>query len=129
MTNAIAFVISIFIAMPILVYILLFSSAKWLTKNHRYAVNLAIYGATPFVIGSVYFLFLTIWNVSLLWLILIFMALIGIILAFYIWQKNDDFDWHKLYRGFWRMNFAFFLMIYSFLLAFGILYSVIRSIS
>ncbi|MDG5470193.1 DUF3397 domain-containing protein [Jeotgalibacillus sp. ET6] len=127
MTNAIAFVLSIFIIMPFLVYLLLFSITKWLTGNHKYAVNLAVYCSTPFVIGSVYFLMLAIWEQSFLWLILILMAFIGIYLAFYIWKNNDDFDWQKIYRGFWRMNFALFTLVYGILIVFGLLYSVIRS--
>ncbi|WP_245153859.1 DUF3397 domain-containing protein [Jeotgalibacillus proteolyticus] len=124
----IAFFMALFMVAPIVVYVLLFSFAKLMTKQHKRAVNTAIIGTTPFVIGAVYFLILSIWNIDLLWAIIITMALIGIIISFIIWKREDDLDWHKINRGFWRMNLLVFSLTHLGLIITGIVLSVMESI-
>ncbi|TDL35131.1 DUF3397 domain-containing protein [Jeotgalibacillus sp. S-D1] len=128
MSEFIAFLLGIFMILPTGVYVILFTCTKLITKHHKNAVNVAVYGTTPFAIGSVYFLILTIWEISLLWAILIVMALVGIFLSFFLWKNDPDFYWHKIFKGYWRLNFVIFIFIHGVIVLYGLIQAVIYAV-
>ena len=120
MTSVVAFFLGVFFYVPVLVYVLLFSLAKGLTKDHKRSVKVGIYSTMPFAIGAVYFSILSIWNVSLLWLIGIGMATVGIFVVFYLWRRDPDLYWDKISTGFWRLNFMLLLCCHALLVIYGV---------
>lgn len=117
------------VTLPILGYILIFVISKQITKKHRRAVHIALDGSTLLFIISVHYLIVTIWNISLLWVILLIIMLIGVIVALLHWKFKQEIDYQKVFRGFWRFNFLVFFSAYTVLLIIGIIQSVTNSVS
>ncbi|MEW9501402.1 DUF3397 domain-containing protein [Jeotgalibacillus marinus] len=120
MTNVAVFFLGVFLCVPLLVYVILFSLIKGLIRNHKRSVKFAVYGTTPFAFGAVYFSILSIWNVSLLWLMLIGMAIMGISVVSYLWRQDADLHWSKIVAGFWGLNFVLFMCCHALLVTYGV---------
>lgn len=114
---------------PLGVYVIVFAIAKWISKDHKRSVSIAVFFAAPCTIGAVYFTMLSIWDVSLLWLILILMAFIGVITSFFLWKRDQDMHWVRINKGFWRLNFVVFLIAHVLLMLYGLIEAVYVAIS
>lgn len=117
------------ITIPILGYIIIFVVSKQITKKHRRAVQIAIDGSTLLFIISVHYLIMVIWEISLLWMILLLILLVGVLVAFLHWKVKEEIDYQKVFRGFWRINFLLFFSIYTVLLIIGLVQSVSNAVS
>jgi hypothetical protein len=113
-----------FITAPIFVYILLFIISKLITKNHRKSVQLAVDYSTIFFILAVHFLIFTIWQRSLLWVIIIFILLCAIIFVIINWKVKGEIIFNRVFKGFWRFSFLIFLFAYLILTVYGIVHRV-----
>lgn len=111
----------LFITIPFLFYILLFTIIKQITKNHRLALNSAINATTFVLIISVHLIILTIWDRSLLALIILVMLVLAIMFTFYHWKTKEEIHYRKVFIGFWRFNFLVFSLLYISLILFGII--------
>ncbi|KIL44785.1 DUF3397 domain-containing protein [Jeotgalibacillus soli] len=128
MSTFLAYFLGVTVIAPFLVYIALFSFVKWVTGHHKSAVNFAVDGTTPFMIIAVYFLLLSIWEVSLLWVLLLVMCMVGITFSFYKWRREPDFEWRKVWKGFWRINFLLYTIGYVFLFLCGLTLEVFQAV-
>ncbi|WP_110929322.1 DUF3397 domain-containing protein [Bacillus massiliglaciei] len=107
------------ITIPVFGYLIIFIIAKQATKNHRRSVQWAMdFSTLPFIF-SVHFLVLTIWNKNMLWLLLIFMLMIAILVVVVHYNWKGEIDFRKVLRGFWRLNFVFFVCMYMILALLG----------
>lgn len=122
-------VVAALVTIPILGYILIFVISKQITKKHRRAVQIAIDGSTLLFIIAVHYLIMTIWEISLLWAIILLILLIGILVAFLHWKVKEEIDYQKVLRGFWRFNFLVFFSIYTILLIIGVVQSISKAVS
>ncbi|WP_409305322.1 DUF3397 domain-containing protein [Peribacillus sp. SCS-155] len=111
-----------FITVPIAAYILLFIAAKVLTKNHRRSVRLSMDISTIFFILSVYYLIHAIWGHFLIWVILLVMIAIAATVVIVHYKIKQEIDIRRVLKGFWRLNFAFFLCAYFVLLFIGMVW-------
>lgn len=124
-----ASVFATFVTVPIIGYFVIFVIAKQITKKHRKAVHIALDTTTILFILSVHYLIVTIWEFSLLWLILIIMIALAILSVLLQYKMNEEVDFKKVFRGFWRFNFLLFFSAYLILICVGIFISVTQSIS
>jgi hypothetical protein len=124
-----ATVFATLVTVPIIGYFVVFVITKQITKKHRKAVHIALDTTTLIFILSVHYLIITIWDLSLFWLILIIMILLAIFSLLLQYKLNEEVDLKKVFRGFWRFNFLFFFSAYIILLCVGIFLSVTQSIS
>ncbi|RST75592.1 DUF3397 domain-containing protein [Siminovitchia acidinfaciens] len=112
---------AVFITLPILFYILIFTLVKQLTRNHRKALNAAIYMTTFVLIASVHFLIMTIWESSYLFIIILFMLVTAVFFTFLHWKTREEIIYRKVFAGYLRLNFLMFSFFYIGLLLFGII--------
>lgn len=118
-----------FVTIPILGYILIFVISKTITKKHRLAVRIAIDWSTLLFIISVHYLIIAIWKISLLWVLLLLIILIGVVVAVLHWKLKEEIDYQKVFRGFWRFNFLIFFSLYTILLIIGLVQSIVNAVS
>lgn len=118
-----------FVTLPLLGYILIFVISKQITKKHRRAVHIALDGSTLLFIISVHYLIMTIWKISLLWVILLIIISVGVIVVLLHWKVKEEIDYQKVFRGFWRFNFLIFFSAYMVLIIIGIIQSVTAAVS
>lgn len=124
-----ATVFATLVTVPIIGYFVVFVIAKQITKKHRKAVHIALDITTVLFILSVHYLIVTIWELSLLWLILILMIAMAILSLLLQYKVNEEVDFKKVFRGFWRFNFLLFFSAYIILICVGIFLSVTKSFS
>ncbi|RFU63378.1 DUF3397 domain-containing protein [Peribacillus glennii] len=113
-----------FITIPVFAYIILFILIKQLTKNHRRAVHLAMDISAVLFIFSVHYLILAIWGRSVFWLLLIIMIALAFLVVIVHYKVKEEIDIRKVFRGFWRINFAVFFCAYFILVIFGVVYRI-----
>lgn len=124
-----ASIFATFVTVPIIGYFVVFVIAKQITKKHRKSVHIALDTTTILFILSVHYLIVTIWEFSLLWLILILMIAMAILSLLIQYKLNEEVDFKKVFRGFLRINFLLFFSAYIILICVGIFISVTQSIS
>ncbi len=120
---------SIFLYAPYLIYLIVFIVVKKMSARHRTAVSTGIHATNPFLIGSVYFLILYIWDLSMFWVLCLLIAVIGILSAFYIRSKKDDFTFGHILKSTWRLSFLVFVLLHVSLVIAGTLLAIYHSVS
>jgi hypothetical protein len=125
LTTILSSIISIFITLPFLGFIIVFFVTKLVTKNTRRSVHRALDYTTIFFIISVHFLIVTIWGKSLIWLIILIMILIAMVFVFVHWKVKEEIILKKVMKGFWRFNFLLFLLAYLSLTLYGLIHRAI----
>lgn len=126
--EAAAILFSILIYAPYLIYLIVFITVKKISSRHRTAVSTGIHATNPFLIGSVYFLILFIWDLSVFWLLCLIIAVIGILSAFYIRSKKDDFTFAHILKSTWRLSFLVFILLHISLVIAGTVLAIYDSI-
>lgn len=124
MTTLFSAIAATIITIPMLGYLLFFVIAKQITKNHQRAVRLSMDISTLLFIVSVHYLILAIWGESLFWLLLLIMIALAVLVVIVHYQVKGEIVIHKVAKGFWRINFAFFCCAYFVLVLCGIVYRV-----
>ncbi|WP_404409005.1 DUF3397 domain-containing protein [Jeotgalibacillus malaysiensis] len=126
--EAAAILFSILLYAPYLIYLIVFMTVKKITLRHRTAVSTGIHATNPFLIGSVYFLILFIWDFSVFWLLCLIIAIIGILSAFYIRSKKDDFTFAHILKSTWRLSFLVFILLHITLVVVGTVLAIYKSV-
>ena len=118
------FVLSAFIAtlvtLPIVGYLIIFVVTKRWTKNHRKAVQYGINSSVLLLIVSVHFLIQSIFNMSLLWLVISVAILLSIAVVLVHLRVKEEIQYAKLLRGMIRLNAFVFTLSYLVLVVVGI---------
>ncbi|MBD8003926.1 DUF3397 domain-containing protein [Bacillus norwichensis] len=112
---------ALFITVPLLFYILVFTIVKQLTRNHKKALNAAIYLTTFVLVISVHFLIMAIWESSYLFVIILFMLVTAVFFTFLHWKTREEIIYGRVFAGYLRLNFLMFSFFYISLLLFGII--------
>lgn len=115
-------IISVFFTVPFLGLLFVFFVMKLVTKNTRKSVQVALDSTTILFIISVHFLILTIWDKSLIWLIILVMILIATVFVLVHWKVKEEIILKKVMKGFWRFNFILFLLAYLTLTLYGLIH-------
>ncbi|WP_316568423.1 DUF3397 domain-containing protein [Neobacillus sp. YIM B06451] len=128
MSTILSSIFALFIFLPLLGYILIFSICKPLTGNHRLSVGLALDATTFLLVISVHFLIVTIWNISFLWLIFVILLSLGMASAIIQWKTKGEVVLRKVFKGFWRFTFLLFFAAYIGLILFGLVERAIHAV-
>ncbi|MDZ5711559.1 DUF3397 family protein [Jeotgalibacillus haloalkalitolerans] len=126
--EAAAILISILLYAPYLIYLIVFIAVKKISSRHRTAVSTGIHATNPFLIGSVYFLILSIWDLSVFWLLCLIIAATGILSAIYIRSKKDDFTFAHILKSTWRLSFLIFVILHISLVIAGTALAIYHSV-
>jgi hypothetical protein len=114
-------IISVFFTVPLLGLIIVFVSSKFITKNSRKAVHMALDYSTVLFIISVHFLIVTILGKSFFWLIILEIILSAMLFSIVHWKVKGEIVINKVLKGVWRFNFLFFFTVYIALTLFGLI--------
>lgn len=123
MASLLSTIISVFILLPALLFIVVLSILLLLRKRRQTAFQLAADISTIFFILSVYFLAIIIWDRLLFFPIIVFMILCFMLFSWIYWKEKSRFDFIKIFRGFWRLMFLIFFLLYVCLMVYGIITS------
>ncbi|MGE6258647.1 DUF3397 domain-containing protein [Heyndrickxia sporothermodurans] len=129
MGTFLSWIIAILITVPLVGYLLSFIIVKQITKNHRKAVSISIDITTFILIVSVHFMIKAIWNHSFLWLIFLFMLLLALSFVIIYRYLRNEIEYVRIFRGYWRLNFLLFFIVYFVLLIFGLTSRVMEAVS
>ncbi|GIN83808.1 hypothetical protein J6TS2_01940 [Heyndrickxia sporothermodurans] len=129
MGTFLSWVIAILITVPLVGYLLSFIIVKQVTKNHRKAVAISIDITTFILIVSVHFMIKAIWNHSFLWLIFLIMLLLALSFVIIYRFLRNEIEYVRIFRGYWRLNFILFFIMYFVLLIFGLTSRVMEAVS
>lgn len=121
MTGILSSIITLFLSIPILGFLLIFILFKVVSKNTRRSVHRALDYTTILFIISVYFLMKTIWGNSFFGFILLVMIMIAIGFVLVHWKVKGDIEFKRVLKGFWRFNFILFFLAYVSLTLYGLI--------
>jgi hypothetical protein len=124
-----ASILSVFFTFPFLGFMLVFFVIKFVTKDPRKSVHMALDYTTILFIISVHFLIVTIWGKSLFWLIVLIMIIIAMVFVFVHWKVKEEIILKKVIKGFWRFNFILFFLSYISLTLYGLIERVLTFIN
>jgi hypothetical protein len=116
-------IFSVFILLPAILFILILIILLLLRIRRQTAFQLAADISTMFFILSVYFLAIIIWEHSLFFPFIVFMVLCFMLFSWIYWKEKSRFDFIKIFRGFWRLMFLIFFLLYICLMVYGIITS------
>ncbi|NEU29477.1 DUF3397 domain-containing protein [bacterium LRH843] len=120
MLNLVAWVMATVVTIPpVGWYITYFISVK-LMRSKPKAMRAASDYTSILFMAAVYFIMYELWNRSFLWVILAVFFLIALLFTWMHWSVSGDIHTKKLFKGIWRLNFIFFLMVYLLLSGYGL---------
>ncbi|MBC1581300.1 DUF3397 domain-containing protein [Listeria seeligeri] len=116
---------AIIIILPVIVFILsMFISGLWMRKSQR-RIMFAADMSTLFLIIAVHFFMIVLFGHSFLLYILLFLFTLGIVIVLMAAKKEGEIQFKKVIRGYWRLCFFLFALLYVGLYLYGIIYSLI----
>ncbi|EFR99492.1 DUF3397 domain-containing protein [Listeria seeligeri] len=116
---------AIIIILPVIVFILsMFISGLWIRKSQR-RIMFAADMSTLFLIIAVHFFMIVLFGHSFLLYILLFLFTLGIVIVLMAAKKEGEIQFKKVIRGYWRLCFFLFALLYVGLYLYGIIYSLI----
>ncbi|MBF2374197.1 DUF3397 domain-containing protein [Listeria seeligeri] len=116
---------AIIIILPVIVFILsMFISGLWIRKSQR-RIMFAADMSTLFLIIAVHFFMIVLFGHSFLLYILLFLFMLGIVIVLMAAKKEGEIQFKKVIRGYWRLCFFLFALLYVGLYLYGIIYSLI----
>ncbi|MEH7492996.1 DUF3397 domain-containing protein [Neobacillus niacini] len=125
MNSFISSIITIFLTVPLLGFVIIYVLNKLITKNTRRSFHKALDYSTILFIVAVHFLLITIWGKSFFGLILLILLVIAMIFVVIHWKIKGEIIFTNVFKGFWRFNFLIFFLAYISLTVFGILRSAL----
>ncbi|MBC1940795.1 DUF3397 domain-containing protein [Listeria seeligeri] len=115
---------AIIIILPVIVFILsMFISGLWIRKSQR-RIMFAADMSTLFLIIAVHFFMIVLFGHSFLLYILLFLFLLGIVIVLMAAKKEGEIQFKKIIRGYWRLCFFLFALLYVGLYIYGIIFSL-----
>ncbi|WP_271005615.1 DUF3397 domain-containing protein [Listeria seeligeri] len=116
---------AIIIILPVIVFILsMFISGLWIRKSQR-RIMFAADMSTLFLIIAVHFFMIVLFGHSFLLYILLFLFTLGIVIVLMAAKKEGEIQFKKVIRGYWRLCFFLFALLYVGLYLYGVIYSLI----
>lgn len=116
---------AIIIILPVIVFILsMFISGLWMRKSQR-RIMFAADMSTLFLIIAVHFFMIVLFGHSFLLYILLFLFTLGIVIVLMAAKKEGEIQFKRVIRGYWRLCFFLFALLYVGLYLYGIIYSLI----
>ncbi|WP_311769470.1 DUF3397 domain-containing protein [Listeria grandensis] len=121
LTNVTAFVI----IAPVLIFTLTFMATQYMTKRTPKAIRRSADVTTFFLILAVHFFMIVLFDQSFLLYILLFLFLVGIVFVAMYAKSQGDINFRKVIRGYWRICFFAFAILYLLLFVIGLAKSIV----
>ncbi|WLR52237.1 DUF3397 domain-containing protein [Bacillus tianshenii] len=118
-------VIALFITVPLLSLIVIFWVSAKVTRNKKRSFHFMIDVGTIIFILAVHYLVLVIWEISILWMIAIFILLLTIFIMFIHYKKRGDIEFKRVRKVVLRLNFLLFSFTYVILLVYGLVMRIV----
>ncbi|EAH4446784.1 TPA: DUF3397 domain-containing protein [Listeria innocua] len=115
---------AIIIILPVVVFVLTLFVARFKFRKPQRRIMLAADLSTIFLIIAVHFFMIVIFNRSFLLYILLFLFILGIVIVVLAAKKEGEIQFRKILRGYWRLCFFIFALLYVVLYLYGIIYSL-----
>ncbi|EAD5715491.1 TPA: DUF3397 domain-containing protein [Listeria innocua] len=115
---------AIIIILPVVVFVLTLFLARFKFRKPQRRIMLAADLSTIFLIIAVHFFMIVIFNRSFLLYILLFLFILGIVIVVLAAKKEGEIQFRKILRGYWRLCFFIFALLYVVLYLYGIIYSL-----
>lgn len=125
MLDIVLFIVASIITIPILVTILLYFLFKYLYQNPIKAFHQSINWTTILYIISVNVILTNIFGGFYVGYCIGFLLCILTILIIVQWKKNTEIDYHRAFKLLWRLSFLVFFVLYTGLVAYGIVRSIL----
>ncbi|EAD5679866.1 DUF3397 domain-containing protein [Listeria innocua] len=116
---------AIIIILPVVVFVLTLFLARFKFRKPQRRIMLAADLSTIFLIIAVHFFMIVIFNRSFLLYILLFLFILGIVIVVLAAKKEGEIQFRKILRGYWRLCFFIFALLYVVFYLYGIIYSLI----
>ncbi|HBM3599076.1 TPA: DUF3397 domain-containing protein [Listeria innocua] len=116
---------AIIIILPVVVFVLTLFLACFKFRKPQRRIMLAADLSTIFLIIAVHFFMIVIFNRSFLLYILLFLFILGIVIVVLAAKKEGEIQFRKILRGYWRLCFFIFALLYVVFYLYGIIYSLI----
>ncbi|MDQ0244201.1 Ca2+/Na+ antiporter [Bacillus fengqiuensis] len=124
MGSVLAGVTATFVTIPVLSFLISYMILRKVTKNKRKSFHISTDIMTLFLILSVNYLTLVIWEKSFLWLIALLLLVIAMITVFLQWKVQQDVQLKKVVKGFWRISFLLFFVGHIGLTVYGLVFRI-----
>ncbi|MDF2945880.1 MAG: hypothetical protein K0S51_559 [Bacillales bacterium] len=111
---------SILITYPIVTFLLIKILSKKITKKNKLSTQIAIDASSIFFIISVYYLILEVFNKDILFYLLLFILIIGLIVVLLQWKIREEIKFINVVKSVLRMNFIIFFIMHIILLGYGL---------
>ncbi|KGL41131.1 Protein of uncharacterised function (DUF3397) [Listeria newyorkensis] len=121
LTNMTALVI----VAPVLIFTVTFMVTQYMTKRTPKAVKRSADVTTFFLILADHFFMIVLFDQSFLLYILLLLFLIGILFVALYAKSQGDINFRKVIRGYWRICFFAFAILYLLLFVTGIVKSIL----
>lgn len=129
MTTVFSWFVATIITIPLAAYIICFVITKQVTRNHRLAVQISMDTSTILFIFSVHFLIQSIWERSLLWVLLLIIVSLATVVVVVHYKVKQEIIFKRVLKGIWRVNFAFFFFAYFVLTLLGLVLRMVTAFS
>ncbi|WP_312025837.1 DUF3397 domain-containing protein [Listeria booriae] len=120
LTNVTALVI----VAPVLIFTITFMITQYMTKRTPKAVKRSADVTTFFLILAVHFFMIILFGRSFLLYILLLLFLVGIAFVALYAKSQGEINFRKVIRGYWRICFFTFAILYLLLFVYGIIKSI-----
>ncbi|MBC1624691.1 DUF3397 domain-containing protein [Listeria welshimeri] len=116
---------AIIIVLPVIIFILTMLLSGFRFRKTQRRIMLSVDVSTIFLIIAVHFFMMVLFNKSFLLYILLFLFILGIVIVVIAAKKEGEIQYRKIIRGYWRLCFFIFALLYVALYLYGIIYSLI----
>ncbi|MBA3924880.1 DUF3397 domain-containing protein [Listeria rustica] len=110
---------------PVLIFTVTFMVTQHMTKRTPKAVKRSADVTTFFLILADHFFMIVLFDQSFLLYILLLLFLIGILFVALYAKSQGDINFRKVIRGYWRICFFAFAILYLLLFVIGIVKSIV----
>jgi hypothetical protein len=111
---------SILITYPIITFLLLKVILKKITRRNKLSTQIAIDFSSVFFVFSVYFLVLEIFEIDVLFYLMLFILIISLIVVLLQWKIREEIKFPTVIKSILRFNFLIFFIAHLLLLVYGL---------
>ncbi|WP_176222252.1 DUF3397 domain-containing protein [Tuberibacillus sp. Marseille-P3662] len=120
--TVIAYILGVFITLPLITTALIYLVTHKLTGNRRKAFHYALDIGTVFVILCAQALMSYLWHRSFLGIVILIVSIVAIIYTIFYWRYRGEFEFKRVFRGIWRLNFLVFVGLDLLLSCYGLIF-------
>ncbi|WP_088840543.1 DUF3397 domain-containing protein [Listeria sp. ILCC797] len=115
----------VLIVLPVIVFLIVFWTVRFLLKQPRRELKLAADFTTLFLIIAVHLFMKLLFNHSFLLYIFLFLFIIGIVIIALFAKRDGEIHVYRTIRIYWRICFFVFSLLYIALFLTGLVMSVV----